>query len=256
MSKHCQIVSLYVGQVLSLGDTTSIQVKRFDERQMPGLSSNPIAVTFSYTTAFWSWEDWEMELDWLALRGHEKILLEVFRDIGLSQSEVLNFFSGPAFQAWNRFGNIQSSWTGQLLLSWIDDQFELQKQILQRMVDLGMTPVLPAFTGFVSRTFPEVFPNSTFVNISQWNGFSAEYTNVTFLELTNPLFAQLQKNFITKQRQHYGNVSHIYTLDQFNENDPLSRDLDDLKRLGNAVWQSLKDADPNAIWMMQGWLFF
>ncbi|KAJ5161345.1 hypothetical protein N7492_006737 [Penicillium capsulatum] len=26
-------------------------------------------VTFSYTAAFWTWEDWELELDWMALRG-------------------------------------------------------------------------------------------------------------------------------------------------------------------------------------------
>ncbi|KIW99859.1 uncharacterized protein Z518_10787 [Rhinocladiella mackenziei CBS 650.93] len=222
-------------------------------------------VTFSYTTAFWSWEDWELELDWLALRGvnlplawvgAEKILLEVFEEMGLSRSEVIEFFSGPAFQAWNRFGNIQSSWGGPLPMSWIDSQFELQKQILQRMVELGMTPVLPAFTGFVPRAFPEVFPNATLVNISQWNGFSPQYTNDTFLDPSDFLFARLQKSFIAKQQQHYGNISHIYTLDQFNENDPISGNPDDLQQLSNTVWQSLKRADPNAIWMLQGWLFF
>jgi alpha-N-acetylglucosaminidase len=71
-------------------------------------------VTFSYTTPFWSWSDWELELDWLALHGvnlplawvgFEKILLDVFQSINLTTSDILPFFSGPAFQAWNRFGN-------------------------------------------------------------------------------------------------------------------------------------------------------
>ena len=75
-------------------------------------------VTFSYTSPFWSWDDWELELDWLALHGvnlplawvgFEKILLDVFRDVNLTGSEILPFFSGPAFQAWNRFGNTQGS---------------------------------------------------------------------------------------------------------------------------------------------------
>lgn len=75
----------------------------------------PIQVTFSYTAAFWTWEDWELELDWLALRGvnlplawvgQEKILVEVFQEIGLTDNEITSYFSGPAFQSWNRFGNI------------------------------------------------------------------------------------------------------------------------------------------------------
>ena len=70
------------------------------------------------------------------------------------------------------------------------------------------------------------------------------------------MFAQLQVDFIVKQHQYYGNVSNTYTLDQFNENDPISGDLDALKQLSNTVWQSLKEADSSAIWMLQGWLFF
>lgn len=75
-------------------------------------------VTFSYTAAFWTWEDWELELDWLALRGvnlplawvgYEKILVDVFLDAGFSQSDIVSFLSGPAFQSWNRFGNIQGA---------------------------------------------------------------------------------------------------------------------------------------------------
>lgn len=186
----------------------------------------------------------------------EKILVEVFEDVGLSQPEIIEFLSGPAFQAWNRFGNIQGSWGGQLPISWINSQFELQKKIVKRMVELGMTPVLPAFTGFVPRSLIDVFPNASVVNISQWSGFSTQYTNDTFLEPSDPLFTRLQKSFISKQQQYYGNISSTYTLDQFNENDPISGDLGALKQLSNTVWQSLKAADPKAIWMMQGWLFF
>jgi len=134
-------------------------------------------VTFSYTAAFWTWEDWELELDWLALRGvnlplawvgYEKILAEVFLEAGFRESDVASFLSGPAFQSWNRFGNIQGSWGGELPMSWINGQFELQKQIVARMVELGMTPVLPAFTGFVPKEIGRVYPNASFVNGSQW----------------------------------------------------------------------------------------
>jgi alpha-N-acetylglucosaminidase len=222
-------------------------------------------VTFSYTSAFWSWEDWELELDWLALRGvnlplawvgAEKIMVEVFREIGLTDAEIATFLSGPAFQAWNRFGNSQGSWGGDLPMQWIDDQFALQKQIMQRMVELGMTPVLPAFTGFVPNNITRVMPNASVVRGSQWAEFPIRYTNDSFLEPFDSHYAQLQKSFIHKQQAAYGNVTHIYTLDQYNENAPYSGDLTYLSNVTHGTWQSMKAADPQAIWMMQGWLFY
>ncbi|KAF2104360.1 putative alpha-N-acetylglucosaminidase [Rhizodiscina lignyota] len=222
-------------------------------------------VTFSYTAAFWSWEDWELELDWLALRGvnlplawngNEKFLVEVFRELGLSDSEIFDFLSGPAFQAWNRFGNIQGSWGGTLPQSWIDSQFTLQKKIVQRMVELGMTPVLPAFTGFVPRAISRVLPGAAIVNGSQWSGFPLKYTNDTFLEPSDPNFTKIQKSFIQKQLSAYGNITYIFTLDQYNENNPFSGDLGYLRNVTFNTWKSLKAADPASIWLMQGWLFF
>ena len=40
--------------------------------------------------------------------GYEQIIQHVFLSIGLTQSEMSYFFSGPAFLAWNRFGNTPS----------------------------------------------------------------------------------------------------------------------------------------------------
>nr|POE65913.1 alpha-n-acetylglucosaminidase [Quercus suber] len=222
-------------------------------------------VTFSYTSAFWTWEDWEVQLDWLALHGvnlplawvgYEKILTDVFLEAGFTEQEIYAFWSGPAVQAWNRFGNIQGSWGGELPTTWVEDQFVLQKKIIARMVELGMTPVLPCFTGFVPRAISRVAPNASFVTGSQWEGFPANYTNDTFLEPFDPLFTTLQKSFIEKQKQAYGDVSSFYTLDQYNENDPYSGDVGYLESIAKSTVQSLKAADENAVWMLQGWLFY
>lgn len=223
-------------------------------------------VTFDYTAAFWTFDQWELELDWLALRGmnlplawvgYEHILIEVLREAGLSDGDISSFLSGPAFQAWNRFGNIQGSWGGELPTRWINDQFALQKRILTRMTELGMTPVLPAFTGFVPRAMSAIYPNASIVNGSQWSGFPLSLTNVSFLEPFDPLFATLQKSFIAKQQEAYGaNITHIYTLDQYNENNPFSGDVSYLANVSAGTFASLRAADPEAIWMLQGWLFF
>ncbi|KAK5120226.1 hypothetical protein LTR85_006432 [Meristemomyces frigidus] len=224
-------------------------------------------VTFSYTAAFWTWDDWELGLDWLALRGvnlplawvgYEKIIIDMFLDAGFSQSDIAGFLSGPAFQAWNRFGNIQGSWGGELPVSWINGQFALQKQIVARMVELGMTPVLPCFTGFVPRQIGSIYPNASFVEGSAWSDFPTQYTNVTFLEPVSfdPLFTKLQKSFIAKQTAALGNVSHVYTLDQYNKNNPYSGDLEYLQNVSSSTVASLKAADSSAVWLLQGWLFY
>ncbi|KAH7910217.1 glycoside hydrolase family 89 protein [Hygrophoropsis aurantiaca] len=223
-------------------------------------------VTFSYTASFFDFDDWSLLLDWLALRGvnlplawvgNEYILIEVFREAGLSDADISEFLSGPAFQAWNRFGNIQGSWGGVLPVQWVNDQFALQKKIITRMIELGMTPVLPSFTGFVPRKMHSLYPNASIVNGSQWSGFPSSYTNDSFLEPFDPLFAQIQESFISKQTAAYGaNVSHIYTLDQYNENDPYSGDPAYLQNVSSATFASLRAADPQAVWLMQGWLFF
>jgi alpha-N-acetylglucosaminidase len=222
-------------------------------------------VTFSYTTAFYDFQQWSLLLDWMALRGvnfplawvgNEYILREVFLEAELSDADIASFFSGPAYQAWNRFGNIQGSWGGDLPVQWIDDQFTLQKQILHRMTDLGMTPILPAFTGFVPRAMAHLNPNASIVNGSQWNKFPTQFTNVSFLEPFDSLFARLQMSFLQKQAAAYGNISHIYALDQYNENDPFSGNTSYLSRISQGVFTSLRAADPDAVWLMQGWLFF
>lgn len=191
----------------------------------------------------------------LAWIGVEKIFIDVFGDIGLTKEEISSFLSGPAFQAWNHFGNIQGSWGGDLPESWVNDQFAMQKKIVKRMVELGMTPILPAFPGFVPENITRVWPDVSLAESPKWSGFSGRFTADKYITPYDPHFAELQKAFLTKQNEAYGNVTSFWTLDQFNENKPASGELDYLKNVSHNTWQTLKDADPSAIWVMQGWLF-
>lgn len=183
------------------------------------------------------------------------MLQQVFLSIGLTTSDMATFFSGPAFLAWNRFGNIQGSWGGDTLpQTWIDHEFDLSKQIVMRMVDLGMTPVLPAFTGFVPENITRVAPNANVVRGSEWNGFGTSYSNVTFLEPDDPLFAILQAKLLGIQNEAYGDVGNVYTLDQYNENTPYSGDTSYLRNISRDTMASLRAANPDALWLMQVFL--
>ena len=65
-------------------------------------------VTFDYTAPFWDFDEWSLELDWLALRGvnlplqwvgYEYILVQVFREAGLSDAEITSFLSVASVHA-------------------------------------------------------------------------------------------------------------------------------------------------------------
>ena len=111
------------------------------------------------------------------------------------------------------------------------------------MTELGMTPVLPSFTGFVPMNTTRVLPDAQIVRGTQWARFPLQSSNDSFLEQFDDNFAKLQSSFLSKQRAAYGNVSHIYTLDKYNENSPCSGDLDYLRNVTFNTWKSLKQAD-------------
>lgn len=114
-----------------------------------------------------------------------------------------------------------------------------------------MTPVFPAFTGFVPANITRVLPNATVVRGSDWNGLGSTYSRDMFLEPFDPLFSQLQRKLIEIQKEIYGNVSNVYTLDQYNENTPYSGDVGYLRNISRDTMASLRNADPDAIWLMQ-----
>lgn len=50
---------------------------------------------------------------------------QVYRNLGLNQSEIDKYFTGPAFLAWNRMGNLRR-WAGPLPPTWHLKQLYLQ----------------------------------------------------------------------------------------------------------------------------------
>lgn len=224
-------------------------------------------VTFSYSFVWYTWEDWERLIDWAAIRGvniqlawvgYEKIYLDSFRELGLTDDEIIPFFSSPAFQAWNRFGNVHGTWDIEkpLSMEWINQQFDLQKKIVARMVELGITPVLPAFPGFVPDALPRIRPDAQIIKTTSWGGFPGNTPKVSFLNPLDKTSTDLQKLFIEKQIDAFGNVTNVYTLDQFNEVTPSSSDSAYLASISENTYTGLTAANPASIWLLQGWLFY
>jgi alpha-N-acetylglucosaminidase len=245
--------------------------------------------TYGYTTPFWDWARWEREIDWMALHGidlplamegQEAVWQQLWRGLGVSDAGLSDYFSGPAFTPWQRMGNIEG-YQAPLPQAWIDKKQALQKQILARMHALGMKPVLPAFAGYVPKAFAQQHPEARIYKMRAWEGFHETY----WLDPADPLFARIAKQFIDLYTQTYG-PGEYYLADAFNEMlPPVAADGSDaqlakygdstantaatkpasavtpeqkrtrLADYGAAIYDSIRQANPKATWVMQGWLF-
>ncbi len=218
--------------------------------------------TFGYTTAFWDWKRWRREIDWMALHGinmplamtgQDKVWQTVFRSYGVPQASLDKFFSGPAFQPWHWMGNLNGH-GGPTPQSWLDGQAELQKKILNGERALGMKPVVPGFSGFVPVDFDKYVSGVRLDSPTAWAGFEP----TRFVDVRDPKFIEIGKRFVQENRKEFG-TDHLYLCDTFNEQNPQfpeATKLADLRNAGRAVYEGLRAGDPEAIWVMQGWLFY
>lgn len=215
--------------------------------------------TFNYSMSWWDWDRWQKEIDWMALHGinmplaitgEEYTWYVVYKEMGFSDEELKDFFSGPAYFGWFWMGNLDA-WGGPLPLSWMKSHKVMQEKILQRERELGMKPVLPAFTGHVPPAFKKKYPNAKLKATNWTNGFADTY----ILDSQDPLFAEIGKKFLQKQTQLFG-TDHLYSADTFNENEPPSDDPAFLSALSARIYEGMKQADTSATWVMQGWLFY
>eukprot|EP01061_Rhynchopus_euleeides_P037999 TRINITY_DN6534_c0_g1_i1.p1 TRINITY_DN6534_c0_g1~~TRINITY_DN6534_c0_g1_i1.p1 ORF type:complete len:676 (+),score=228.04 TRINITY_DN6534_c0_g1_i1:158-2029(+) len=209
--------------------------------------------------AWWGWDRWEREIDWLALRGvnlplafvgQEYVWKKLYSGLGLTDEEIWAHFSGGAFLAWQRMGNIEGL-GGPLTDSFLAARHSLQVRILRRMSEFGMSPILPAFAGHVPLGLRRVFPNASYTTSERWNGLE----ETTLLQPDDPLFGEIAQGFIEAQRDAYGKLSHYYNGDTFNEMSPESAESDYLRRSGEAMVEGIKAGDPHGKWVVQGWTF-
>jgi len=209
--------------------------------------------TFSYSMAFWDWKRWEQEIDWMALHGvnlplaivgEECVWRNMLLKLGYSEEEIGKFIAGPAFLAWWEMNNLEG-WGGPLPLSWYTRQEKLQKQILARMKQLGMHPVLPGYSGMV----PHDAKARLGLNVADaglWNGFQRPAN----LLPTDPRFAEIAKLYFDELTKLFGKADY-YSMDPFHEsNDDASIDY---AKAGEAMMQAMKRVNPKAVWVIQGW---
>lgn len=213
--------------------------------------------TFSYSAAFWDWERWEREIDWMALHGINlplsltgaaTVWRNTLRDLGFDKEQTDDFIAGPAHQAWWLMNNLEA-WGGPNPADWYDKQAELEQKIVERYREWGIQPVFAGYGGMV--------PNDT----AMWRklgltqvqdpGLWCGYQRPGFLLPTDPMFGRIADTYYKNLKALYGEDAKYFAIDPFHEGG--STNGVDLPAAGAAIYNAMKRANPGAVWVAQAW---
>lgn len=209
--------------------------------------------TYSYSMAFWDWERWEREIDWMALHGinmplaitgTECVWFNVLKKLGYSREEINEFISGPGFFAWWLMNNLEG-WGGPNPDSWYTQRIALQKKIINRMRELDIEPVFAGYSGMVPNNAKEKLG----LNVTD-PGIWCGYRRPAFLQPTDPKFAQIAELYYKEMTRLFGKAKY-YSMDPFHEGGSVKGV--NLEEAGNAIMSAMKHCNPKAVWVAQAW---
>lgn len=209
--------------------------------------------THSYSTAFWDWERWEKEIDWMALHGvnmplvvtgMESVWFRVLEKLGYDREEINRFIAGPGFLAWWHMNNLEG-WGGPNPDSWYRQQEALMHKMLNRMREFGIEPVFPGYAGMVPADAGEKLGLDV-ADPGKWCGFRRP----GFLQPTDPAFERIANLYYAEMRRLYGKA-RFFSVDPFHEGG--STQGVDLAETGQAIMKAMKRTASDAVWVIQAW---
>ena len=191
--------------------------------------------TFSYSMAFWTWERWQQEIDWMALHGInaplnlvglDVVTRKFLQELGVSKADIDAYIAGPGFIAWFAMNNLEG-WGGTINANdvtmngnpdwWYTRQEQLCRNMLQRMRELGMQPVIPGFSGQVPNCIVNYsingFSSGDVVNNGTWAG---GYTRPDILKPNTESYRTFAAVYYKHLHEVMG-VSEFYSIDPFHE---------------------------------------
>ena len=86
---------------------------------------------------------------------------------------------------------------------------ELQRKILRCMREFGMTPVFPAFAGFVPEALVRERPAARITRSDNWCSFPERYCCMHLLDPLEPLFQEIGSAFVKANPQTFLNTRNF-----------------------------------------------
>lgn len=207
-----------------------------------------------YTSPYWNWDRWQREIDYFAAssythvtvtQGTELLYYRLLRDYGYSDTEARGWIPGPAHQPWWWMDNIYGA-DGPLSMGVLERRAALAVRVFGRMKELGITPLIPGFIGFVPVDFAGRNSGADVVDQGPWSG----YTRPALLNPGKAPFADVAADWYGHQKELFGD-GFAYWGDFLHEG---GRQGDiDLAAAAAGVQTAMQKASPGSLWMLQGW---
>ena len=214
---------------------------------------------FSYSLAWWDWPQWERLIDWMALHGinmplavtgQEAIWYKVYRDLGLSDKQIDEFFVGPALLAVRLDGLHRR--LGRAAAAKLDRPPPgVAEEDRRPRAGTGHDAGAAGLHRPRARGAEGAFPGGETRAACLLVRFLRRRTSSI---RKDPLFVRIGKMFIEEQTRQFG-TDHLYASDTFIEMPPPSNDPQFLAAMGKGVYEAMRAGDPEAVWVMQGWIF-
>lgn len=236
------------------------------------MKSTPLTVryaynycTLSYTNAFYGQEEWQRELDWLALNGvnvildttgQEAVWVDFLQKIGYSSDDAKSWLVGPAYTAWQYMSNMEN-FGGPIHDQYILDRLELARSNMRKMRVLGISPVLQGYAGMIPSDYENVVDDKeTYADIinnmmpqGKWGG---QFNRPDMLKTNSEVFQYVADLFYESQTKVLGDISSYYAIDPFHEGGIPPTDMSS-SEISETVLAKMMEHDENAVWMIQSW---
>ena len=208
---------------------------------------------FSCGACWWDWERWEKEIDYMAMNGvnmplcavgSEAVWMRTMLDAGMSEALALAEISGPAYWGW-QLSNCFDGCVPHIRRETVDARIALGRRIFEREKELGMTPILHAFSGYVTRLFIKSKLRARLLKTESWCKFPQQYQIWT----RDPSFMRIGSAYLKNQSLLIGE-SDYYMADPFYAHAPAKKGDAYLAGVGTAILHAMTAHNPNAVWVM------
>lgn len=211
--------------------------------------------TLSYSMAFWGEEEWQNELDWLALNGvnlvldataQEEVWRRFLKGLGYSHDAIKRFIAGPAYYAWAYMANL-TGFGGPVHDSWFEERCDLARKNQLKMRKLGMKPILQGYSGMVPVDICDYDADAEVIPQGTWCSFRRP----DMLKTTSDCFKKYAHRFYEAQKEVYGDVSNFFATDPFHEGG-ITLDMSP-RDISRNVLSAMLEENPHAVWVVQSW---
>ena len=214
---------------LAFGDIDIAQKPYFEFRQ------NLQACVIGYSAMYWSKEEWQREIDWMAKHKYNALHLclggkvaryETFKSLDIKDDEPSQTDKAHA---------------------------EMAKHNSEYAKSLGMDVVTPqVFCGAATPAMKERYPNARYFDMQWFN-----YDPQPYIHPDDPLFKKVLIEWL-KQYDNLYKTTGYYNVDPYAESEPPGEPEERAAikaAFGKAVSEAVRTVNPNGKWVMSGWGF-